>query len=479
MTDLSTLSASAAMVMLSAGELSSHELLDALADRIDRLDPGVNAVVATDYERAHEQAAEADAARQRGESWGPLHGLPMTIKDSYETAGLVTTAGAPKLAHHVPVRDADAVAALKSAGAIVFGKTNLPLYASDFQSYNQVYGRTNNPWNPERIAGGSSGGAAAALAGGMTLLELGSDIGGSIRNPSHYNGVFGHKTSHGLVSLRGHIPGPPGALAPSDLSVAGPMGRSAADLRLGLEVLVAGAPQVPGLTLRPAAPVDPRRLRFAVWTDHPSCLTSAACRAGVERVAGALVDAGAIRLDVAAPVPLDQHHELYTTLLNAVMGPSFPPAALERMRAIAADETASSRERARARGAVLSHGDWLAADEQRWRLIAGYEAMFSDVDVLVAPIAPTPAYPHDTERPFDARIVDVDGQPMPYADQLAWAGLATLPLLPATAIPTGLSPDGLPVGAQIIGPRFADLTTIAVAELIESLIGGFAPPPGA
>ncbi|HEV7760491.1 MAG TPA: amidase family protein, partial [Acidimicrobiales bacterium] len=216
MTDLHFLPAVELCRLLASGEVSSVELLDHFLRRVDEVDGPLNAVVALDADRARQRAAEADAARARGESWGALHGLPMTIKDAFETEGLVTTSGAPELGDHVPTTDAVAVARLKAAGAIVFGKTNLPIYAGDVQTYNEVYGRTNNPWALDRTAGGSSGGAAAAVAAGLTGLELGSDIGGSIRNPAHFCGVFGLKTTWGIVPGRGHIPGPPGTLSAAD-----------------------------------------------------------------------------------------------------------------------------------------------------------------------------------------------------------------------------------------------------------------------
>ncbi|MFY9933404.1 MAG: amidase family protein, partial [Streptosporangiaceae bacterium] len=217
-------------------QISSRELLAYLLDRAAELNPELNAIVAWDTDRAQAAAADADELAARGEFTGPLHGLPMTVKDTFETEGLVTTSGSPDLAKHVPRADAVAVARLRAAGAIIFGKTNTPLFAGDMQTYNDVYGRTNNPWDTTRTAGGSSGGPAAALAAGLTPLEFGSDIGGSIRNPAHYNGVFGLKPSWGIVPLRGHIPFPPGSLLDPDVGVAGPLARGVADLRLALGV---------------------------------------------------------------------------------------------------------------------------------------------------------------------------------------------------------------------------------------------------
>jgi amidase len=465
---LTIATASAAVAALAAGDVGSEELLDSQLDRVARWNDELNLLVALDVDRARAEARAADQARRRGESLGPLHGLPITIKDSFETEGIVTTSGAPELAGHVPARDADSVHALKTAGAIVFGKTNLPLYAGDFQSYNDVYGLSRNPWDPSRTVGGSSGGAAAAVACGMTLLELGSDIGGSIRVPAHYNGVFGHKSTYGVIGQRGHIPGPPGTMADADLAVNGPLGRSAADLALAMRVL---APQLA------QTPVDPRRLRVAVVDSHPSALTSAACRGAVRRVADALADAGATVTELAVPgVSLDEQYLLYLRLLSAALAGGYPASARTAAVEQLADPALDAITRARLEGLVLTHLDWQRLDEQRWKLIDAYERLFDTIDVVVAPIAPTPAFPHNIDLPFSRRILDVDGEQMPYPEHVAWAGFATLPYLPATAVPAGVH-DGLPVGVQVVGRRFADHATIAVAGLVERELGGFTPPP--
>src|SRR5690349_15997784 len=217
--------------------VSAVELLERHRERVERLNPALNAVIASDFDAARERARAADAATARGESWGPLHGLPMTIKDSFEYAGMATVCGAPALAQHRPRASAPAVQRLVDAGAVVFGKTNVPMYAGDVQTYNKVFGTTRNPWNPERTPGGSSGGAAVAMAAGLSALELGSDVAGSIRTPAHFCGVYGHKPSSGLVPMRGHIPGPPGTISDADLVAGGPLARSAEDLALALRVL--------------------------------------------------------------------------------------------------------------------------------------------------------------------------------------------------------------------------------------------------
>lgn len=466
--DLSVATATDAVAALAAQEVGSEELLDAMLARVERWNPELNLVVALDVDRARARAREADAARARGESWGPLHGLPMTIKDSFETEGLVTTSGSPALASYVPARDADAVAQLKAAGAIVFGKTNLPLYAGDFQSYNDVYGVSNNPWDPTRTVGGSSGGAAAAVATGMTVLELGSDIGGSIRVPAHYNGVYGHKPTFGAVAHRGHVPPAPGLLALPDLGVMGPLGRSAADLALAMDVL---APTLPPVT------ADLGRLRVGVIDEHPCAPTSAACRAAVRRTADAFAAAGASVVPFTPPgISLEQQYLLYLRLLSAALAGGYPAASLDAARQRLADGDLDGPTRARTEGLVLSHLEWQRQDEKRWQLITAWDRAFDDIDVVVAPISPCTAFPHNIELPFSRRTLDVDGQTIPYPEHIAWAGFATLPYLPATAAPTGVD-GGLPVGVQLIGRRHADRTTIAAAGVVERQLGGFTPPP--
>src|SRR5262245_47651398 len=255
-------------------EVSSREVLDHLLARIATLDTRINSVVTTDAERARAEADEADATLARGAIRGPLHGVPMTIKDSFQTQGMRTTSGAPELADFVPSEDAWPVARLREAGAVIFGKTNLPIYAGDLQSYNEVFGTTNNPYDLSRTPGGSSGGSAAALACGFTPLELGSDIGGSIRLPSHMSGVVGHKPSYGIVPAHGQIPGPPGTLTLADLAVAGPMARSVEDLALGLDIL-AGPNRWDHPAWRLELPPPQQRTlkeyRVAAWLDDPHC----------------------------------------------------------------------------------------------------------------------------------------------------------------------------------------------------------------
>ena len=467
---------------IASGAVTAGAALDHHLDRVDRLNPRLNAVVARDDVGARARAAAADAAIARGERWGPLHGVPMTVKDSIEVAGMPTTAGAPELAEHVPAAHALSARRLVDAGAIVFGKTNLPLYAGDLQSYNDVYGTTNNPWDESRSPGGSSGGAASALAAGLTALELGSDIGGSIRNPAHYCGVYGHKPSHGLVPHRGHIPGPPGTLGTPDIAVIGPLARSAADLDMALAVL-SGPDEREGAAWRLDLPGPRRRglhdFRVAAWLDDPHCPVDAAVGDVLEGTVAALESAGvAVDRSARPDFAVAEARSVFLRLMYAVMGSGFPKPVLaafdEAYPKLEGEDLTVRSEMVR--GAALRHRHWLAVDEARQRLRAAWDEFFRRFDVLLCPAMPTVAIPHD-HRPVAERTVDVNGAPLPYLEQLFWAGLAGAALLPATVAPAGLSPDGLPVGIQIVGPYLEDRTTIAFAAHLAGVIGGFTAPP--
>ncbi|MET9301244.1 MULTISPECIES: amidase [Micromonospora] len=484
MEDLATVSATALLRALDAGAVSSADLVRAHLDRIERLNPAVNAVVAVDRDRALAAAAAADRARAAGEPRGPLHGLPMTVKDVFETAGLVTTAGAPELAGHRPDRDAEAVARLRAAGAVVVGKTNVPPYAGDFQTDNPVYGLTRNPWDPGRTAGGSSGGSAAALAAGLTPLELGSDIAGSIRLPSHFCGVYGHLPTFSAVPTRGHIPGPPGTLGASPLGAVGPMARHPADLDLALGVLVGDdAGGVPGGTLPPAPPAT-RRIsgcRIAVWLDNPLMRTDRETLRVLREFVARLAGAGALVEDrLRPPRPFYESYEIYLELLLGVLSTDFSDADFAKLARIARrarpdDDRPVVRL---ARGLAQPYRAWHRSAERQARSAAAWQAVFERVDLVITPSAPLPAYPHQTDAPPLARQLTVDGRPAPYAGQLVWASLASLARLPATAVPVGRTAAGLPVGVQVIGPRWGDRGTLAFAAAVHELTGGYTAPPG-
>ena len=464
-------------------EVGSRELLDHYLSRVERLNPKINAVVELDVDRARAAAAAADEALARGDAVGSLHGLPMTIKNSIETEGIRTTSGAPELAEHVPTADAPTVARLKSAGAIVFGKTNLPLYAGDIQSYNEVHGTTNNPWDLERIPGGSSGGAAAALAAGLTSFELGSDIGGSIRNPAHFCGVFGHKPTWGIVPGLGHIPGPPGQLSDTDVGVLGPMGRSTSDLQLGLDVL-AGPDERRSvgwrLELPPARRSSLAEYRMAAWLEDPDGAVDPAVGDLLAAAVDALRGEGA-KVDEARPeVSFRAAAHLFERLVFSITTASVPETVYDVCAQIAAapvadDEPFMTRG---ARAIALRYRDWMGLNEERSRQQAAWDRFFRDHDVLLCPITPVAAFPHDhTGGVFD-RTITYAGQERPYVELLHWAGVIGVVHLPAAVVPVGRTADGLPVGIQIVGPYLEDRTVLDVAARIEAVVGGFEAPPG-
>jgi amidase len=483
--DLATATTVQLIRALERREVSSVELLEGMLANIERMNPAVNAVVAMDLERARAEAAAADNSRAAGEKCGPLHGLPMTIKDCYETLDLVTAAGDPQHAGHLADRDADVVRLLRRAGAIVWAKTNVPYMAGDHQTYNDVYGVTNNPWDLTRTAGGSSGGAAAAVACGFTTAEVGSDIGNSIRQPASLNGVFGIKTTHGLVSGRGHIPGPSGSLTSSDLGVFGPLGRSCGDLRLLLEVLtnsVTAFGGIPGAELpRFEQQPDIADLRIGVWSDDEMAPVDNSVKDLIEAAASRLAAEGArVDPELRPSIASADLHRTYMRLLNSTLSPGIPGAMWESLVAKAGDSDAVVDDDGVmfARDTTLSHRGWLTANEQRAHAQRAWADVFDKVDVVMAPVLPVAAFPHDIERPYGKRTFSVNGADAPYRGILFWAGLATMPHLPSVAIPIGHTDDGLPVGVQLIGPKWSDHKIISIGEEISSVLGQrFTPPP--
>jgi amidase len=463
-------------------EISSRELLDHYLARIDRLNPALNAVVTIDPDGARRAADAADAALARGEVHGPLHGVPMTVKDTFETAGMRTTCGFEAW-DRVPDRDAEAVRRLRAAGAVIFGKTNTPIFAGDWQTYNPIFGTTNNPWDTTRTTGGSSGGSAAAVASGMTAFEVGSDIGGSIRVPSSWCGVCGHKPSWGVVSQRGHLPPKPGALSRADLSVVGPMARDVDDLELALDVLAGAAGQEAvgwRLEFPPARATALRELRLAVWLDDPAYPVEDDVRGMLESATGALRDAGAQVRDVRPPVGLSEVVRTYQQLLYPVMLGAMPRDRFDRMAEYAAslpadDDGPLART---VRFATLRHRDWLSANERREQLRAVMADYFGEVDALLMPVAVVPAIPHDQSEPFAKRMIQTHGGSRPYTDMFGWVALATVAYLPATVVPVGRTAAGLPVGLQIVGPYLEDRTTLAAGRWVTELLGGYRAPPG-
>ena len=452
--------------------------------RIERHDGKINAVCVRDFERGLDAARAADAARARGET-RPLLGIPMTIKESLNIAGLPTTWGFPAQKDFKPQEDALAVSRVKDAGGVILGKTNVPIALGDWQSYNEIYGTTNNPFDLGRTPGGSSGGSSAALAAGYGALSIGTDIGGSLRVPAFHCGIYAHKPTFELVPTRGNTP-PPFQPLPltRDLTVMGPMARSAKDLSLLLDVIAGPDPLEAGkaykLALPPSRHGALKDFRVLLLDSDPLMPTNAVVRAAIEKLAAGLGKAG-VTVERASPLLPDfaASTRLYMRLLFSFLGASFQPEVLAGAQtaaaALAADDMSLRAERLR--GIMLSHRDWMAADSARARLRAQWREFFRTFDAVICPVMPTPAFPHDHAPQQELRRIEIDGKQYPYPDQMAWAGIATLPGLPSTAIPLGLSPDGLPLGVQIVGAWLEDRTPLKLAELIEREFGGFVPPP--
>ncbi len=462
---------------------SAAEALEGALERYERFNPAVNAVIVTRIDAARQRAARADAALAAGECWGPLHGVPMTIKEAFDWAGTPSTWGNPPWAENVADADAVTVSRLQAAGAVIWGKTNVPLMLGDWQSFNDIYGTTNNPWDLTRVPGGSSGGSAVALATGMASLELGSDIGASIRNPAHYCGVFGHKPTFDLVPWEGHAV--PGCNVGLDIAVCGPLARSAADLDVALDVL-AGPTGFPaagyGVSLAPEHRDSLGAFRVGVMLDTPVIRNSTAMMDTLQRAVDALAAAGA---DVSETAPaIDQHefHENYLMLLRAATGALFDDAmwddTLSRSHRYA--EGARDYQARLDRAVTMSHREWFAHHNQREGYRRAWASFFHDYDLLLCPIAASAAFVHDHTGTRPTRTIDIDGRQELGVDQLFWAGWSCNVYLPGTVAPVGLTADGLnlPVGIQIVAPHLSDRRSIRYAALIERTLGGFVSPPG-
>jgi amidase len=474
--DVLSRDATAQLQALAARRIGARELLEASVARTNRLNPKLNAVVSRDLDNAYTSARLVDDRRARGESPGLLAGLPMTIKDALDVAGLPASAGIESLLHRTAT-DAAVVSRVRAERAIIWGKTNTPVKAADWQTYNALYGTTNNPWDLERTPGGSSGGSAAAVAAGLTALEIGADIAGSLRVPASFCGVFAHKPTYGIVSQRGLVP-PPGFAAELDLAVVGPMARSARDLRLLLSV-IADAP-IPV----EAPPVELKGLKVAVWLEEPTFAVDMEVKVVIDAFAEQLAAAGAVVDTVRSPVDAEALMFAYTTLLFALTGAhlySGQRYLYELLRGPAKVARAIGAKPLSWAQGVLAHTarhrDWLQANETRVQMADVMQEFFTRHDVLLAPVAPTPAFPHD-HRPFPLRKLRCsDGRRIAYLEILDWVALATVCGLPATAVPAGMTDRRLPVGVQIIGPRYGDSRTLAVAQAIDENIGGFRTPP--
>jgi amidase len=469
---------------LMAKKVSAVELAEDAIWRIERHDGKINAICVRDFERGLQAARAADAALARGEQ-KPLLGIPLTVKESYNVAGLPTTWGFVPQKDYKPAEDALPVSRVKEAGGVILGKTNVPVGLGDWQSYNDIYGTTNNPYNLGRTPGGSSGGSSAAVAAGYGPLSLGSDIGGSLRVPAFHCGVYAHKPTFALAAPRGHLPPPlPAIPFDRDMAVIGPMARSAADLSLLLDVIAGPDPLEAGIAYRLALP--PARhdglkdFRVLVVASDPVLPPNKEVRDAIEKLAEGLAKAGVnvtrrspLLPDFAASTRL--YMRMLLSFLGALMLPEVYAGAQAGAVQLSPDDKSLPAERLR--GITASHRAWVLDDGARARLRAQWRELFKTFDAVICPVMPTPAYPHDHSPEQEKRRVNIDGKDYPYPDQLAWPGIATLPGLPSTAIPLGLGAEGLPIGVQIVGPWLEDRTPLKLAELIEREFGGFVAPP--
>ncbi len=433
--------------------VSATELLNAHLKRIERDNPDLNAVVIMDTERAVERATEADHALARGEAWGPLHGVPFTLKDAHATAGVRTTSGYPQLLEYIPAQDSTVTARLKAAGGILIGKTNVPLMLGDYQCNNPWFGRTNNPWNIQRTPGGSSGGAAAAVAAGLTPFDVGTDLGGSIRVPAHFCGVFGLKPTEHRVSLYGLVPGLPPPRPIRIMSCIGPIARSVQDLAL-LYGIIAGPDDfdtdVPPVPVGELTQIDLATLRVAVASTFPGLPLAADIRDAITTVAKRLSSAGAYVEEAKLP-DLDFGQDAARTgqLIMMMAGANRP----------------SERP--------ISLGQYLGALHQRDQSISAWEHFFRDWDILLCPASMTTAFPHcDTGSPLS-----VDGQPVDYWTVSAHSALFNYSGHPAVVLPCGYDQDGLPIGLQLVTRRWGEARLLSIAKAISAISGQFQAPP--
>ncbi len=462
-------------------EIGCLELLDLYLDRVERHNPALNAVVVMDADSARNRARELDSALAAGTVIGPLHGVPMTVKESFDIAGMPTTWGAPWLKDNVAASDALAVERYRSAGAVIFGKTNVPYMLADWQTYNAVYGTTNNPWDLSLAPGGSSGGGATAMAAGLSGLETGSDIGASIRNPAHYCGVFGHKPSYGIASPRGHAL--PDTLTPADISVIGPLARSAEDLEVALDVITAPDPfDAPGWRIDLPAAKKTRLADFkvGVMLSDPNTEVDDELSETLQALVDRIAAAGATVSDTVRPdIDTRRSHAVYVALLRAATSGRQTDEEKARAREAVAglDPDDDSYYAQLMRANTMSHADWLSVREERSHLRLRWQEFFGDYDLLLCPAASSAAQPHDHDGERYQRTIRINGHDVPTTDQLFWAGYSGVVYLPSTVAPAGLTRSGLPAGLQIIGPYLGDRTCIAFARLIEESFGGFQPPP--
>lgn len=485
--DITLASATEQAAAIRSGDISATELLDGVLERYERFNPTLNAVIFTQLEAARDRAAAADEATASGKSWGPLHGVAMTIKEAWDWIDSPSTSGYESRKDWRPEQNSIPVQRLLDAGAVIYGKTNLPVSMADWQTFNPVYGTTSNPWNPDNvegglIPGGSSGGSAAAIASGMSGLEIGSDIGASIRNPAHYCGIFGHKPTYGLVPIEGH--GNPGSIVPLDIGVGGPMARFADDLTLGLDIVAGpGVLDAVGWKLELPAPrkTRPDQIKAAVMFESPVLQTDSVLIDQLASTVDALGDLG-VQLDFDARPDIDiaRSHETYMMLLRATTGSEASPEFFQQQMPDAKrfDDGDRDYQAMASRAMTMTFWEWNQWNAERQAARVAWHHFFEEYDVLLCPTAASTAYPHDHEGVRPDRTITVNGKQEPTTDQLFWAGWSCGVYLPGTVAPAGLTAAGLPCGLQIVTGHLRDREGIAFAQMMERELGGFQVAPG-
>ncbi len=453
MTDIGLRSTVEQADLIQRGELSSRELTEHFIERIERLDGEINSVITRDFETALAESDAADASQQKGQSLGVLHGVPITVKDALETKNLKSTGGATELRGNVPSQDAAVVASIRRQGGIVMGKTNLPRWSGDIQAYNDIFGTTNNPWDISRGPGGSSGGAAAAVAMGFTSFEIGTDIGGSIRFPAAFNGVWGHKPSFGVIPTTGYLDHIDGGLNEADINVFGPIARSAQDLELLLTVMKRNSP--PWVAELEAAPEDLKDLKIGAWLDDEFCPVDDEVREQLEKAVAALEKDG-ISVDRSARPELDPDEA-------AMLG-------LWLVQRAISQSTDSDGP---------GHRIWLDQHVRREELKLKWAQFFDRYDAVIMPVCFVPPFEHQQQGDFGSRTLICNGEKRNYIDVVKWTTMVGMAYLPSTVPPIGLGASGMPIGCQVVGPYGGDRLTIALAGRIGDLMGGYQPPPRA
>ena len=477
--DLTFASATEIARAIRTGRISASAMLEHYLSRVARHNDDVNAIVVLRADEARALARAADEAMARGDIWGPLHGVPMTVKEAFDWRGTPSTWGFSEHTERCPQEDSLAVQRLMAAGAVLFGKTNVPVALSDWQTFNPIYGTTNNPWDLSRTPGGSSGGSAAALAAGLTGLELGSDIGASIRNPAHYCGVYGHKPTFGVAASQGQ--NTPGfeATPETDIAVIGPMARSAFDLEVALQAIV-GMDAIDSVGLSVNLPKPPGRqlkdFKVGIVYDDVEASVDAAVQDALRELSHFLREAGAIVDEDARPeIDSAEVHDTYLLQLRATTSPGSSELLLQAI----ANENPSADDRSyraqMVRGIKLTHREFRLLNEQRHRMRRKWAEYFDSYDLLLCPAATTVAFAHNQRGERWERMVDVNGTHQPTTTALFWAGYSGHFYLPSTVAPIVMG-DKLPVGVQIVGPQYWDYRCIQFAQLLETHYRGFEPP---